>query len=139
MLENSTTEWTVNQIPAKLGPASRFIIKVKQKPLISKLNSRRSKKWMVRGQSIQPQSEFWSEYWSQYQCQYWSKYQSNIEYHRSKYQILFHHFRVIIWIFICVIWLHKSYMASKSNYYSTLNHKCWKTWIVRVYLLPFDK
>ena len=45
------------QILAKRGPASEFVTKAKHKPLISKSNSRLSKKWMVQGQKIQPQSD----------------------------------------------------------------------------------
>ena len=68
-----------------------------------------------------------------------AKTEANIKYHSSKYWKLFGNFQVIIWNFIHVIWLHKSYMASKSNYYSTLNHKWWKTRIVSVDSLRFNK
>ena len=52
-----------NQISAKRGPASRFVIEANHKPLQPKSNSRQSKKMMVRGWSIQPQSKYRSKYW----------------------------------------------------------------------------
>ena len=44
----------IKQIPAKWGPASRFIVEGNIKALMSKWNSRQSKKMMVQGQNIRP-------------------------------------------------------------------------------------
>ena len=45
-------EWSVNQIPAKRGPDSIFVVKANHKPLQPKSKVRRSKKLMVLGQII---------------------------------------------------------------------------------------
>ena len=59
---NTGIDWYLNQL--NFGEAgSRFVIEANHKPLQPKSNSRRSKKMMVWGQSIQPRSEYQSEYW----------------------------------------------------------------------------
>ena len=48
----------IKQIPAKQGFASRFVVEANIKALMSKSNSRRSKKMMDHGGSIQPRREY---------------------------------------------------------------------------------
>ena len=47
-----------NQTSAKRGPALRFVVEAKLKPLQPRSNSRQSKKMMVRDRSIPPRSEY---------------------------------------------------------------------------------
>ena len=48
---------------AKRGPDSRFVVKANIKALVPRSNSRRSKKLLVRGQSIRPKSQYWITFW----------------------------------------------------------------------------
>ena len=61
------TRWKIILIillnSSQAGSASRFFVEANIKALLSKSNSRRSKKIMVWGLSIQPQSEYLSKYW----------------------------------------------------------------------------
>ena len=64
----------IYRIPAKQGPNLKFVAEANHKPLLPKLNNRRSKKLMVRGPSIQPQRKYWSKYWSKH------KYNQSLKY-----------------------------------------------------------